>query len=112
MLDIVSNNVTPKKNVGVVDSLSTLEDNLRILLKQYRDLQQQLADLQEENTRQRMEIMQTHAELVQLQTDYRHLETAHAILAENTDGEQRNRVKQRLTNLIAQVDRAIEVLKA
>jgi hypothetical protein len=59
-----------------------------------------------------MEIMQTHAELVQLQTDYRHLETAHAILAENTDGEQRNRVKQRLTNLIAQVDRAIEVLKA
>lgn len=93
-------------------ALSTLEKNLQLLIQQYRDLQKQLADLQNENERQREEILRTHAELVQLQTDYKHLETAHALLAENTDTEQRDRVRQRLSNLIAQVDRAIEALKA
>ncbi len=93
-------------------ALSTLETNLQLLIQQYRDLQKQLADLQHENERQREEILRTHAELVQLQTDYKHLETAHALLAENTDTEQRDRVRQRLSNLIAQVDRAIEALKA
>ncbi|MBR2487182.1 MAG: hypothetical protein IKB46_05290 [Paludibacteraceae bacterium] len=93
-------------------ALSTLETNLQLLIQQYRDLQKQLAELQNENERQREEILRTHAELVQLQTDYKHLETAHALLAENTDTEQRDRVRQRLSNLIAQVDRAIKALKA
>ena len=93
-------------------ALSTLETNLQLLIQQYRDLQKQLAELQNENERQREEILRTHAELVQLQTDYKHLETAHALLTENTDTEQRDRVRQRLSNLIAQVDRAIEALKA
>ncbi len=92
-------------------ALSTLETNLQLLIQQYRDLQKQLAELQNENERQREEILRTHAELVQLQTDYKHLETAHALLAENTDIEQRDRVRQRLSNLIAQVDRALEALK-
>ena len=93
-------------------SLANLENNLQLLLQQYHDLQQQLAALQKENELQRAEIMQTHAELVQLKTDYSHLETAHALLSDTMEGEQRDRVKQRITNLIAQVDRAIEALKS
>jgi uncharacterized phage-like protein YoqJ len=54
--------------------------------------------------------MRTHAVLVQLKEDYKHLETAHALLVENIDDEHRDRAKQRLSNIIAQVERAIEVL--
>ena len=92
-------------------SLLTLESHLQLLIQQYQELQQQLADLQNENERQRDEIMRTHAELVQLQADYKHLETAHALLTEDTHSVHRDRVKQRLSNLIAQVDRALEALK-
>ena len=92
-------------------SLATLESNVEALLTQYRQLQQQLLDLQHENERQRKEMMRTHADYLQLKADYNHLETAYALLAEQTDGEQRDRVRQRLTNLIAQVDRALEALK-
>lgn len=94
-----------------MESLVQLEYNLQQLLEQHNQLKQQLLDLQRENERQREEIMQSYAELVALKNDYKHLETAYALLAENTDEAQRERVKQRLSNLIAQVDRAIEALK-
>lgn len=94
-----------------MESLVQLEDNLQQLLEQHNQLKQQLLDLQRENERQREEIMQSYAELVTLKNDYKHLETAYALLAENTDEVQRERVKKRLSNLIAQVDRAIEALK-
>ncbi len=94
-----------------MESLSTLESNLEVLLKQYQGLQQQVLELQQANERQRQEMMRTHAELFQLKADYNHLETAHALLAESIDPEQRDKVRQRITNLIAQVDRALEALK-
>lgn len=94
-----------------MESLSTLESNLQLLLTQYHGLQEQVLDLRNENERQRDEIMRAHAELVQLKADYQHLETAYALLAENTDPEQRKRVRQRITNLVAQIDRALEALK-
>ena len=94
-----------------MESLVQLEYNLQQLLEQHNQLKQQLLDLQRENERQRKEIMQSYAELVTLKNDYKHLETAYALLAENTDEAQRERVKQRLSNLIGQVDRAIEALK-
>lgn len=93
-------------------ALSTLEHNLQLLLQQYHDLQQQLAQLQQENEKQREEIMRSHSELLQLRNDYKHLEAAHALLNENIDTEQREKVRQRITNLIAQVDRALAALKA
>ena len=93
-----------------MESLATLEHNLLLLLQQYHALQQQLLALQEENELQRNEILRTHAELVKLKEDYKHLETAHALLAETTDNEHRKRAKQRLTNLIAQVDRVLDAL--
>lgn len=94
-----------------MDSLQNLENNVHLLLEQYLLLKQQLVDLQKDNERQRQEMIQTHAELVQLKQDYKHLEVAYALLADNTDAEQRDRVRQRLSNLIAQVDRALEALK-
>lgn len=93
-----------------MESLATLEHNLLLLLQQYHALQQQLLALQEENELQRNEILRTHAELVKLKEDYKHLEIAHALLAENIDNEHRERAKQRLTNLIAQVDRVLDAL--
>lgn len=94
-----------------MDSLNALEQNMHELLDRYRAQQQTIAALREENTRQREEIIRTHAELVQLQTDYKHLQTAHALVADHLDEEERRRARQRITNLIAQVDRAMEVLK-
>ena len=91
-------------------ALSTLETNLQLLIQQYRDLQKQLADLQNENERQHKEIVRTHAELLQLQTDYKHLETAYALVVDTAESEHRDKVKQRLTNLIAQIDRALNAL--
>lgn len=94
-----------------MESLVSLENNVQALLEQYELLKQQLLDLQQENERQRDEIIRTHAELVQIKADYKHLETAYALLSENTDDEQRERVRTRLTNMIAQIDRAIEALR-
>ena len=95
-----------------MESLVSLENNVQALLEQYELLKQQLLDLQQENERQRDEIMRTHAELGQIKADYKHLETAYALLSENTDDEQRERVRTRLTNMIAQIDRAIEALRS
>ena len=95
-----------------MESLVSLENNVRALLEQYELLKQQLLDLQQENERQRDEIIRTDAELVQIKADYKHLETAYALLSENTDDEQRERVRTRLTNMIAQIDRAIEALRS
>ncbi len=94
-----------------MESLDSLEHNLRELLNRYEAQQQQITALQEENRRQREEIIRTHAELVKLKSDYNHLHTAHALVANDVDDEERARARQRITNLIAQVDRAIEVLK-
>ena len=95
-----------------MESLVSLENNVQALLELYELLKQQLLDLQQENERQRDEIIRTHAELVQIKADYKHLETAYALLSENTDDEQRERVRTRLTNMIAQIDRAIEALRS
>ena len=92
-------------------SLHALENNIQQLLEQYVAQQQQIAELTLQNESQRDEIIRTHAELSQLKEDYKHLETAYVLVAENVDEEQRDRVKQRIINLIAQVDRALEALK-
>ena len=67
--------------------------------------------LKEENIRQRDEILQSHAELQQLKMDYNRLQTAHALLAgDELAEEKRQKAKQRLTTIISQIDRALEVL--
>ena len=76
-----------------MESLDSLEHNLRELLNRYEAQQQQITALQEENRRQREEIIRTHAELVKLKSDYNHLHTAHALVANDVDDEERARAR-------------------
>ena len=95
-----------------MDSLTQLEHNLLQLLSQYQELQEDLRLLKEENIRQREEILQSHAELQQLKKDYTRLQTAHALLnGEGMNDEERQKARQRITSIISQIDRALEVLK-
>jgi hypothetical protein len=95
-----------------MESLVDLELNLQQLLSQYQKLQEDMQHLKEENIRQRDEILQSHAELQQLKMDYNRLQVAHALLAEDElTEEKRQKAKQRLTTIISQIDRALEVLK-
>ena len=95
-----------------MDSLAFLEKNIAQLLLQYQELQEQIKQLKEENIRQREEIIETHTELHQLKQEYRRLQSAHALIAgEGLNEEERQKAKQRLTAIIAQIDKALDVLK-
>ena len=95
-----------------MDSLVLLEQNLHQLLDQYNELQKQMRLLKEENIRQREEIIKSHADLQQLKQEYNRLQIAHALIADdNSNEEGRQKAKQRLTYLISQIDKAIDVLK-
>jgi hypothetical protein len=95
-----------------MESLVDLELNLQQLLSQYQKLQEDMQHLKEENIRQRDEILQSHAELQQLKMDYNRLQVAHALLAEDElTEEKRQKAKQRLTTIISQIDRSLEVVK-
>ena len=95
-----------------MDSLVKLEDNLRKLLAQYQELQGQVQLLKEDNLRKQADLEQAYAELYQLRKQHQQLQAAHALVAgEGLNEEERQKAKQRLTAIISQVDRAIEVLK-
>jgi DNA-binding protein H-NS len=94
-----------------MESLEQLEQNLLQLLNQYQELQLQMKSLQEENQRQREEIIQTHADIQQLKRDYNKLHTAHTmLLASEATAEDRAKAKQKITNIILQIDKALEAL--
>ena len=94
-----------------MESLEQLEQNLVQLLSQYQELQLQVKSLQEENQRQREEIIQTHADIQQLKREYNKLHTAHTmLLASEATAEDRAKAKQRITNIILQIDKAVEAL--
>lgn len=68
--------------------------------------------LKEENIRQRDEILQSHAELQQLKQQYNRLQTAHALITEDEQNEeQRQKARQKITAIISQIDKALDVLK-
>lgn len=94
-----------------MESLEQLEQNVLQLLNQYQELQLQVESLKEENQRQREEIIQTHSDMQQLKRDYNKLHTAHTILlAGDATAEDRAKAKQKITNIILQIDKAIEAL--
>ena len=95
-----------------MDSLVQLEQHILQLLAQYQELQEEMRHLKEENIRQREEILQSHADLQQLKKEYKRLQVAHALVAsEGINEEERQLAKQRITTIIAQIDKALEVLK-
>ena len=87
--------------------LDDLSSNVHLLLERYQALQQQNAALHEEIERQRQELIRTHSELADLQQKNRRIATANAM----TNAETSEEALKRINALIAQVDRAITVLK-
>ena len=68
--------------------------------------------LKEENIRQREEILQSHAELQQLKQQYNRLQTAHALITKDEQNEeQRQKARQKITAIISQIDKVLDVLK-
>lgn len=95
-----------------MDALLELEGNISLLIQRCRAQQQQINELCATNQRQQDEIMQAHAQIVQLKKEYNHLCVAHALLTDDPEkATQREKTKQQLTNIIARIDRAIEILK-
>ena len=87
--------------------LDDFSRNVRLLLERYEALQRENAQLREDIEHQRQELIRTHSELVDLQQKNRRLAVVNAMnSAENSE-----EATKRLNALIAQVDRAITVLK-
>lgn len=89
-----------------MQSIESLSKNVQLLLQCYEALQAECAQLRADNERQREELVRTHAELVALQQKNRRLATANALTSVETTEE----ASKRINALIAQVDRAIQVL--
>ena len=87
--------------------LDDFSRNVRLLLERYEALQRENAALREDIERQRQELIRTHSELVDLQQKNRRL----AVVNTMTSVESNEEATKRLNALIAQVDRAITVLK-
>ena len=90
-----------------MQSLDNLSQNVHLLLDRYAALQQENEALREDVERQRQELIRTHSELLQIQQQNRRLATVNALTAAET----REEAMKRINALIAQVDRAIAVLK-
>ena len=89
-----------------MQSIESLSKNVQLLLQRYEASQAECAQLRADNERQREELVRTHAELVALQQKNRRLATANALTSVETTEE----ASKRINALIAQVDRAIQVL--
>ena len=87
--------------------LDDLSQNVHLLLERYSALQQENAQLRLDIEKQRQELIRTHSELLDLQQKNRRIATANAL----TSAEGAEEATKRLNALIAQVDRAIAVLK-
>ena len=88
--------------------LDSLQSSIETLLERYSSLQDAYRALQEENERQRNEILRTHSELLALQRQYKSLRVAKSLA---DAPEEQESARRHITNIIAQVDRAIEILK-
>jgi len=93
-----------------MSNLEILEDNLRKLVAEHAQLRKENGQLIEDNRRQHNQLMEAHAEIVKLRHDVRDLETANAILREKKPYSS-EKAKVYLTQLIGQVDSAMEALK-
>lgn len=91
-----------------MEQLEQLSENLRVLLMRYDALREENERLREANQSQRAEILRSHAELAELETQYSRLRLASAMTGTS---EERDTARRRLTQLIAQIDHVIEVLR-
>lgn len=88
--------------------LQHLEQNIHLLLTRLGEQQDEITSLKDQLAQQRQEVMLTHSELLQLKERYRALQIAHTL---STAPDDKVRARRQVDALIAQVDRAIEILK-
>ena len=93
-------------DVGMT-SVERIEQNIQILLERYQTLQKENALLREDLQEQRQEIIRSHSEIQELQKQCRLLSTANAIAGDATT---RESAYKRLSQIIAQIDKAIDTL--
>ncbi len=91
-----------------MDSLDSLEQNLRVLLERYEALQQENKQLRAKMDGLHQDLVESHAELSEMQKECYRLRTANALAGDDTT---RQEAYRRLSQMIAQVDKAIELIK-
>ena len=91
-----------------MESLDRLEGNIRALLEKHRAVMEENRLLTDDNRRQHEEILRSHAEIVRLQHELRDVRTAASMLGGE---ETRQKARLYLTQIINQVDSAIDILK-
>ncbi len=91
-----------------LEALDSLEQNLQELLVRYKALQAENAALQARVEGLSQDLMESHAEQKALQTECNRLRLANSLAG---SAETRTEAYQRLTQMIAQVDKAIELMR-
>lgn len=91
-----------------MDNLQALDSNVTLLLERYKALQEENSALKADYDKQREEIIRSHSELEALRRNYKHLQDAMGLLGAD---ETREAARRHLTQLIAQIDNALEILK-
>lgn len=91
-----------------MEQLSQLTSDVQTLISRYEKLRAENKMLREANQSQRAEILRSHADLEELEKQYSRLRLASAITG---TPDEREAAKRRLTQLIAQIDHVLEILK-
>lgn len=91
-----------------MDSLDSLERNLQQLLERYAALQQENVALRVKNEGLKQDLVESHAELDGLRKECRNLRLVNSMLGSQ---ETRTEAYGRLTQMIRQVDKAIELMR-
>jgi chromosome segregation ATPase len=91
-----------------VEYLQEIEQNVSRLVAAYEQARRDNAALQTELRQKDEELFNLRSEIKQAQADLRNLQIAHAL---TVDTPQRQKAKNHIRSIIADIDKAIDVLK-
>ena len=91
-----------------MEQLQEIEQNASRLIEAYKQARRENVPLQEQLKQQNDELFVLRTQIKQTQTDLRNLQIAHAL---TVDSPQRQKAKNHIQSIIADIDRTIDVLK-
>ena len=91
-----------------MEQLQEIEQNVSRLVEAYKQARRENAALQEQLKQQNDELFVLRTQIKQTQTDLRNHQIAHAL---TVDSPQRQKAKNHIQSIIADIDRTIDVLK-
>lgn len=91
-----------------MEQLQEIEQNVSRLIEAYKQARRENVALQEQLKQQNDELFVLRTQIKQTQTDLRNLQIAHAL---TVDSPQRQKAKNHIQSIIADIDRTIDVLK-